>query len=150
MQWIRFGSVLLALIFIYMSSVSWRFGDPPTWTMFLPSKEAMVLSSTTSTYRIGNGTMRTDPVIEVEWPGAETGRALLLGVTPTFYWHGRSEAERLAAAYPAGSPTRIRVWNDQPYAARIDLFKTAHAVFMTFMTLVLSLIAFVLFLALKP
>ena len=150
MQWFRYGSVLVALIFIYMSSVSWRFGDPPTWTIFLSSQDAVVVTSATRTSRVGNGTMRTDPVIEVEWPAAENGRAELLGVTPSFYWPSRSEVEEIAAGYTVGSPAAVKLWNGQPYAARIDLFRTTHAVFMTIMTIVLSLIAYVLFRALKP
>ena len=42
---VRFGLLGVGLIFAGLAWFSWDFGDPPSWTHFLPSEPALVVDS---------------------------------------------------------------------------------------------------------
>lgn len=134
---LRFGPMLVALVFVLMSYGSWTFGDPPTWMQFGPRTETRVLASRIESYRIGNGTTRHEPVVEVVWPPGDESQVPLGGLAPDFFAYGSAAAAAITSSYTLGETITVRVFEGRPYADRIGWFGLIHATFMSLMTLVL-------------
>ncbi len=147
---LRFGPLLVATIFVLMSYGSWTFGTPPTWMQFGPRAEARVLTSKVDSYRIGNGTTRHEPVVEVTWPPGNDSPVRLGGVVPDFFAYGNASASAIARSFVIGDTIAVRVFEGQPYADRIGWFGLAHATFMSLMSAVLLGIAFLFFKLFEP
>ncbi len=145
---IRFGMLVVGLGALWMAAVSWRLGDPPTWTIFLPSDEALVLSSDVRHERISNGTTRFRPEVSVEWPAGSGEAVALGGIEPSFFAAHPDEADEIAGAYKPGETAPVRLYQGRVYADRIDVFRTGHAAFLTlfgaFLTLIGGLFAYAL------
>lgn len=131
----RFGLLAMGCLTAALAWQSWNFGDPPTWTVVLPSEPALVLESRTETYRIGNGTVRTSPVVIVAWPGGTDGRAGLNGLIPPFFSYGPESAAEIAADYRPGETAAVKTYKGAPYAAVWDWFGLLHAGFLTVLAL---------------
>lgn len=138
---LRFGPLLVAMIFVLMSYGSWTFGTPPTWMQFGPRDETRVLASSIESYRIGNGTTRHEPVVEVVWPPGTESSVRLGGLVPDFFAYGSASATAIAGGFSIGDTIPVRVFEGEPYADRIGWFGLIHATFMSLMTLVLVGIA---------
>lgn len=134
---IRFGVLTLGLGFAWLALVSWRSGDPPSWTVFKPSESAVVIDSTVETGLISNGTHRSLPVVTVEWPQGSGAAVALEGLTPSFYAYRRAEADEIIARYRPGEPTSVRPHEGRLFANRIDLFGILHAGFLSLFALFL-------------
>lgn len=147
---LRFGPLLVAMIFVLMSYGSWTFGTPPTWMQFGPRAETRVLTSSIESYRIGNGTTRHEPVVEVVWPPGTDNPVRLGGLVPDFFAYGSASATAIARSFRIGDTIPVRVFEGEPYADRIGWFGLAHATFMSLMTLVLLGIAFLFFKLFEP
>lgn len=147
---LRFGPLLVAMIFVLMSYGSWTFGTPPTWMQFGPRTQTVVVSSRVESYRIGNGTTRHEPAIEVTWPPEAGETQRLGGVAPEFFDYARQRADAIAADYRVGDVIDVRVFEGKPYADRIGWFGLIHATFMSLMTLVLLGIALLFFKLFEP
>lgn len=147
---LRFGPLLVAMIFVLMSYGSWTFGTPPTWMQFGPRAEARVLASKVDSYRIGNGTTRHEPVVEVSWPPGTDSAVMLGGMKPEFFAYGLTEATAIARSFRIGDTIPVRVFEGEPFADRISWFGLAHATFMSLMTLVLIGIGLLFFKLFEP
>ena len=147
---LRFGPAVVALVFIWMSWVSWNFGDPPTHTAFGPRAETVVVRSGVERYRIGNGTHRNEPVVSVIWPPGSGAEAKLKGLIPEFFSYRAADAEAIAAGFVAGEPATVKVYDGSPYADQWRWFGMAHAVFISLMSLVLVFIAWLFWRIMGP
>lgn len=134
---LRFGPAVVALVFIAMSWGSWNFGTPPTHTVFAPRVETEVVRSGVESYRIGNGTTRHDPVVEVIWPAGSGAVLALQGLIPEFFRHRADEAGAIAAGFVAGETVRVKVHEGAPYADQWRWFGILHAVFASLFSVVL-------------
>lgn len=132
---LRFGLLAMGCLAAALAWQSWTFGDPPTWTVVLPTTPALVLESRTETYRIGNGTLRTTPVVVVAWPGSADGRAALKGLIPPFFAYGETAAAAIATDYRPGETAPVKTYAGAPYAAAWDWFGLLHAGFLTLLAL---------------
>ena len=135
---LRFGVLAAGLLVSWMAVFSWRTNDPPTWTIFMPAHQAIVTDVAIREGRV-NGSLRHWPEIEVEWPAGSEQRVSLGGLKPSFYGGRKSEAEEIVADFVVGEAASIREYEGRLYAARVDLFHTAHAVFLTLFALLLTL-----------
>lgn len=147
---LRFGPLLIALVVLLLAYGSWTFGTPPTWTLFGPRAQTQILSAKVDSYRIGNGTTRHEPVVEVSWP-PEGGTATRLGgVLPEFFDYRSDGAAAITEDYRVGETIGVRVFDGAPYADRIGWFGLGHAVFLSLMSLVALAIAFLFFKLFEP
>lgn len=147
---IRFAPSVIALIFIFVSYVSWTYSTPPTWTIFLPRTETVVLATEVKRTRIGNGTYRNLPIVTVTWPPGSERQTVLGAVTPDFFGYGPSAAADVVKRYPVGAVIGVRDWNGQPYASDAGWFGPLHSVLMSLFTAMLCGIAWVFFVAMGP
>lgn len=147
---LRFGPLVVALVFVAMSWGSWHFGNPPTYTVFSPRVETVVVRSGVESYRIGNGTTRHDPVVEVSWPPGSGVAVALQGLIPEFFRHRAKQAEAIAAGYVAGETVRVKVHEGAPFADQLRWFGLVHAVFSSLFSLVLLGLALVFWRAFEP
>ncbi len=143
---LRWGVLALAALFAAMSWSSWRTGEPPPGSILAPRIDAQVIDSRVDSGLTSNGTMRHRPVVTIN---TVNGAQELAGLQPSFFAYRQKHAERIAADYRAGESVRVRQVNGVLMADRIDLFQTAHAIFMSLMTLIIAAIGVVLAFAMK-
>ena len=135
---VRFGVLMAGLGCAVGAMLSWRSNTPPTWTIFMPSEQALILTSEVRQGRATSGGLRSWPFVEIEWPTGPGSAAELGGLTPSFFGWSAAEASAIAADYAVGDMTDIRIFEGKLYARRIDLFHTFHAGFLTIMALFLT------------
>lgn len=95
-----------------------RRGEPPLGSIVARADTVVRESSIEPAGRVA----RYDPAIEVAWPPGADATARLRGLEPNGYRGSRSEAEAIAAAFPAGMRVRVRVADGLPWADRTDWF----------------------------
>ncbi|MCB9897914.1 MAG: hypothetical protein H6825_07920 [Planctomycetes bacterium] len=132
MKFLRFLPLVVGLGFLAMDFGMWHAGTPPAWSFLAPRGEAVVRASRVDVERIGNGTLRYTPAIEVD---AGDGAVALQGTWPSFFGFGSQEAEEIAARFPVGATIVTRPLDGVLYADRIDPFDVGIAVFMGGMSL---------------
>lgn len=135
---VRFGVLMAGLGCAVGAMLSWRSNTPPTWTIFMPAEQALILTSEVRQGRATNGGLRSWPFVEIEWPSGSGYAAELDGLTPSFFGWSASEASAIVADYKAGDMADILTFDGKPYAHRIDLFHAFHAGFLTIMALALT------------
>ncbi|WP_417310796.1 hypothetical protein [Devosia sp.] len=146
---LRFGPAVIALVFIFISYTSWTYSDPPTWTIFQPRTETVVVDTEVRQQRV-NGNTRHIPVVVVRWPPGSDGTAELGALTPGFFHYGMGSAEAVVGRYPVNTVVDVRVWQDQPYASDAGWFGPLHAGVISLFTAMLCGIAWVFFIAMGP
>lgn len=143
---LRFGVLLAGLGFAWIAVNSWQAGSPAAGSLFSPRAETVVRSAHIETTRIGNGTYRHHVHVDVAWPADQAESRPLASLHPTFFDYSREAAQAILATYPVDSRQTVRVIDGLPHANRNDRFQLFHAIFMSLMSLVTTLLG-LLFLA---
>jgi hypothetical protein len=95
-----------------------RRGDPPLGSIVLRAETVVRESG----IEPGSRAARYEPAVEIAWPPGTDATARLRGLEPAGYRGSRSEAEAIAAGFPAGARVRVRVADGLPWADRTDWF----------------------------
>jgi hypothetical protein len=146
---LRFGPLFAGLFFLWLSTLSARWGEPPPVSLFFARDGLIVTEATTITQPVGNGTTRTVPILTVEWPRESGQQVEVAGLLPVQQRGNAARAREIVAAHPVGSEIAVRLVGGQPMANRQDLFSTLHALFMAVMGSLLTVVGLLLNRALR-
>lgn len=143
-------ALMLTFLFAAMAYSSWTGTDPAPSpaSAFAPRTEAVVTAATVRR-SITNGSTRYYPMVTVEWPKASGLSRAVEGLEPSFYTASEDKAKAIIAPFKVGDSTTVRVVDARPIADRHDLYRIAHALFLSVFSVLCGLFTYLFFHASK-
>lgn len=147
---LRYGILLVGLVFALGSHAAWTTGDPPPSSLFIGTTAAVVVRAEVEAGLASNGSLRHLPRVDIRWPET-TGPAIgLRGLLPSFYGDRRADAERVLVGFVPGETVPVRIIDGHPYTDRIDWFRLLGALWLSLIAGILLVLGLVVIRLSRP